>query len=104
MKTKNNNIQTIELEQVSNTNQKNIAQINDKTIKLLPLESLDQNLLSIIIMKIQIEITPTTRTMIHEILATEIMIAEDQIIIIIETVIERIKIIQRELIERIILH
>jgi hypothetical protein len=44
MKTKINNIQTIELEQLSNTNQKNIAQINDKNIKLLPLESLDQNL------------------------------------------------------------
>ena len=44
MKTKINNIQTIELEQLSNSNQRNIAKINDKVIKLLPLESLDQNL------------------------------------------------------------
>ena len=54
-------------------------------------------------MKIQIEITPTTRAMIHEILATEIMIEEDRIIIITEMEIERIKIIQRELIKQIIL-
>ena len=41
--------------------------------------------------------------MIHEILATEIMIEEDQIIIITETEIKRIKLIQKELLKQIIL-
>ena len=47
MKTQINNLQTIEIEQLSNTNQKNIVQINDKNIKLLPLDSLDQRFISI---------------------------------------------------------
>ena len=47
MKTKINNMQTIELEPRSSPlNQKNIAQIYDKVIKILPLESLDQNFLT----------------------------------------------------------
>ena len=40
-------MQTIELESRSHANQKNIAQINDKVINILPLESLDQNFLTI---------------------------------------------------------
>ena len=48
MKTKINNMQTIELEpRTNNLIQKNIAQIYDKIVKLLPLESLDQNVLTI---------------------------------------------------------
>ena len=60
MKTKINNIQTIELEQLSNSNQRNIAQINDKNIKLLPLESLDQNFLTIITKTTQVQEGGTT--------------------------------------------
>ena len=60
IKTKINNIQTIQLEQLSNTNQKNIAQINDKNIKLLPLESLDQNFLTIITKTTQVQEGGTT--------------------------------------------
>ena len=40
MKTKINNIQTIHLEQLTNTNQKNIAQINDKILNYYHLNPL----------------------------------------------------------------
>ena len=61
MKTKINNMQTIELEPRSIIiNQKNIAQINDKDIKLLPLESLDQNFLTIITKTTQVQEGGTT--------------------------------------------
>ena len=76
------------------TNQK----INNNVIRMMI-----KIVVIIIITKIQTEVTPTTRTIIHRILATEIMIEEDRIIIITETEIERIKIIQRELIKQIIL-
>jgi hypothetical protein len=65
MKTKINNIQTIELEQLSNTNQKNIAQINDKNIKLLPLESLDQRFITITTKVTQVQEGETTISNIH---------------------------------------
>ena len=61
MKTKINNMQTIELEPRSSTvNQKNIARIYDKVIKILPLESLDQNFLTIITKITQVQEGGTT--------------------------------------------
>jgi hypothetical protein len=61
MKTKINNMQTIELEPISNNViQKNIAQIYDKIVKLLPLESLDQNFLTIITKITQVQEGGTT--------------------------------------------